>query len=294
MPQLPVNIENDVTIQNNTTGAVDYLQFNGNTLTQSAMFNYGIAGMNIVSSDLGGPGYFTLVAQSATTGVVDFLAIDGAGNLVSSVMGNASLPPIIGQGEFGNPVAGQAGDEFVSQLANGELDFLAFNDAGELIASDLVANSVGLPHAVGAAIADGGSPGFQPFAGNGSSTSENVITQLADGSLDTIGFSGSFATGSLSVSASFLLPGSAGTAPVGAVNQDDIERENLEDAAGHQGVQMVSQLPSGQLDFQSYNSAYNDTANDGVLYASNLLTPSFSGFHVVDGGLINNILFPIS
>src|SRR5437868_15383409 len=36
----------------------------------------------------------------------------------------------------------------VAQLSNGQLDFLGFNASGGLIASDLVANTVGLPTAV--------------------------------------------------------------------------------------------------------------------------------------------------
>src|SRR5579864_7271664 len=108
MPQFPVNIENDFTIQNNTTGQVDFLQFQGNTLTHSALFDYGIAGWNIVSSDTGPLGLFTLVAQNPATGVVDFLGLDITGHLVSSLMSSA-LPPIVGDGVFGNGVAGQVG-----------------------------------------------------------------------------------------------------------------------------------------------------------------------------------------
>jgi hypothetical protein len=296
MPNLPVSIENDITVQNNTTGQVDYLQFQGNMLTHSAMFDYGITGMNIVSGDVNGPlGLFTLVAQSPTTGAVDFLGLNATGQLISSAMSNVPLPHIIGAGLFGAPVAGQVGEELVSQLADGSLDFLAFNAAGTLIASDLVANSVGLPHAVGAAVANGGLPAFPAFAGDGSGSSFNVITQLADGSLDAIGFSGSFAAKSLSVAGSFLLPGSAGSAPVGMINPDIPENQNITDgAAGHQGVQMVSQLATGQLDMLNFDSGYNDGANEGVLYASNLLNTSFPGFHVVDGGVVGSTLFPIT
>jgi hypothetical protein len=295
MPQLPVNIENDFVIQNDTTGQVDYLQFQGNTLTQSAMFDYGIAGMNIVSSDFFGPtGQFTLVAQNPTTGVVDFLGLDNHGNLVSSAM-SSSLPPIVGDGIFGSNVAGQAGvNELVSQLANGQLDLLAFDASGTLIASDLVAGSIGLPHVVGAALADAFSPAWEAFSGIGTNTHAfNVVAQLADGSLDAIGFSGDFGAGTLGVSNSFLLPGSAGSAPVGALNQDNgTDNQNIGDSAGHQGVQMVSQLAGGQLDLLSFDSGYNDAANEGTLYASNLTNPSFPGWHPIDGGLIGDVLLP--
>jgi hypothetical protein len=297
MPQLPVNIENDFTIQNNTTGQVDYLQFQGNTLTHSTMFDYGIAGMNIVSSDYTGPlGFYSLVAQNPTTGVADFLGLDSSGHLVSSAM-SSSLPPIVGYGTFGNSVAGQSGPELVSQLANGQLDLLAFNSSGALISSDLVANSIGLPHVVGAAVTNNGNPEFEAFSGIGTNPKAyNVVTQLADGSLDAIGFSGDFAGGTLGVSNSFLLPGSAGSAPVGALNQDiGGLNENIKDTAGHQGVQMVSQLASGQLDLLSFDSGYNDAvANEGTLYASNLTNPAFPGWHPIDGGVVANTLFPIT
>src|SRR5262249_27512308 len=125
MPQLPVNLENDVAIQNNTTGAVDYLQFSGNTLIHSALFDYGIAGMNIVASDLDGPtGFLTLVAQNPTTGAVDFLGLNtvlgSRGQLQSSAMSNVPVPRIVGAGLFGSPVANQTLLELVSQLPNGE------------------------------------------------------------------------------------------------------------------------------------------------------------------------------
>jgi hypothetical protein len=186
--------------------------------------------------------------------------------------------------------------ELVSQLADGSLDILAFNAAGTLLASDLVAGSVGLPHAVGVAVATNGLPSFQPFAGVGSGTSFDVITQLADGSLDAIGFSGNFGPKTLTVAGSFLLPGSAGSAPVGVVNPDTASfNQNISDgAAGHQGVQMVSQLGSGQLDMLNFDSGYSDPTNEGVLYASGLFSTSFPGFHVVDGGLMNNVIFPIT
>ena len=303
MPNLPVSIENDVALQNNTTGEVDFLQFQGNTLTGSALFDYGIAGMNIVCSGriLNSP--LGLVAQNPTTGVVDFLGLNGSGNLVSSAMTSVSLPPIVGEGVFGTTVPGQAGFlEFVSQLPDGELDMLAFDSSGTLIASDLVANSIGLPHVVGVAAADngnGGSP-LPAFAGVGTSQNSDVVAQFADGSLDIIGLSGDFAAGTLSVVGTFLLPGSAGTAPVGAVNQDtrfsnaDGNINSTNALGGLQGFEAVSQLASGQLDLQMFDSGYNDLANEGVLYASNLLNPSFLGFHVVDAGLVTRAIFPIT
>src|SRR5262249_43748062 len=97
----------------------------------------------------------------------------------------------------------------------------------------------------------------------------------------------------LSVSATNLLPGSAGTLPVGAVNQDDLLNTNIIDAVGHQAVQLVSQLPNGQLDLQGFDSGYYDSGNEGTL-ASNLLGQSFPGWCGVDGGLMNHFLSPAS
>jgi hypothetical protein len=292
MPIPPVSPLNDVTIQNDTTGQVDYLQFQGSTLIQSHLADYGLgAGWNIVGHHRLLNGNEGLVTQNATTGVVDFLGLDATGNLVSSALGGA-VPRIIGEGYFGFEVA------YVSQLANGELDFLGFNPSGTLIHSDLVANTIGLPHAVGVGGASSMNPDSRPFAQNGSpSPDENVILQLADGSLDAIGFSGGFPTNNLSMSNSLLFPGSAGIGAIGAINPDtgDVgHNTNFTAGTGTEGVQMVSQLASGQLDFLNFDSGYNDAANEGALYASNLLAPSFPGWHVVDGGAVATNLFPIS
>jgi hypothetical protein len=294
---LPASALNDVAVQNNMTGQVDYLLFQGSLLTQSAMVDYGFGGMNIVGHGGVITGSEGLVAQNPTTGVVDFLGLDAGGHLVSSAMSSLSLPPIIGEGLFGPLAPGQHGPTYVSQLANGELDFLGFNSAGTLIGSDLVANSIGLPHAVGVAEASVPNPDVQAFAGVGPANHlNNVILQLPDGSLDAIGFSGQFDGGTLSVAASFLLPGSAGSATVGAVNQDFAtgdENTNIFDAAGHEGVQVVTQLASGQMDLLTFDAGYNDPANEGVLYASSLLNLSLPGWHVVDAGTIADKLFPV-
>jgi hypothetical protein len=63
-------------------------------------------------------------------------------------MTSFGLPHVRGEGFFG-AAAGQSGPALISQLANGQLDFLAFNSTGSLVTSDLVANSVGLPSLVG-------------------------------------------------------------------------------------------------------------------------------------------------
>jgi hypothetical protein len=62
---------------------------------------------------------------------------------------------------------------------------------------------------------------FTAFAGIGAITSPSVVLQLADGSIDVIGFSGGISpAGPLTMSASFLLPGTAGSPALFALDQD--------------------------------------------------------------------------
>jgi hypothetical protein len=42
MPDLPLPSQTDVTIQNQTTGQVDYLKYEGNVLVGSNLFDYGL------------------------------------------------------------------------------------------------------------------------------------------------------------------------------------------------------------------------------------------------------------
>ena len=46
----PVPSQHDVVMQNQMTGQVDFLQFNGTTLVASLLENYGIAGWMIVAN----------------------------------------------------------------------------------------------------------------------------------------------------------------------------------------------------------------------------------------------------
>src|SRR5207244_2074635 len=121
-----VSDQHSAVIQNQTTGQIDFLRFNGSTLQSSALRDYGIAGWNVV--------------------------------------------------------------------ANG-----GFNASGGLIASDLVANTVGLPTAVGV----GESLSNWPvFANNGAQGNDNVLVQYPDGTISAIGFTGS-TVGGLTYSNSF-------------------------------------------------------------------------------------------
>src|SRR5436190_1706118 len=75
----------------------------------------------------------------------------------------------------------------IQNQTTGQVDFLRFNGHGGLIASDLVANTVGLPTAVGVAESFTNWP---VFANNGASGNDNVLVQDAAGNLIAIGFTG--------------------------------------------------------------------------------------------------------
>src|ERR1700735_1556941 len=138
MPFLPTPLQNNVVIQNNTTGVVDFLKYEGSTLVASSAHDYGLGADFKIVAEEGN----ILVAQSQKTGFVDFLTIGANGNLVASAMSSVSLPHIFG---FSIDTT-----EFGSQRADGEIDMLKFNTTtGVLTASSLVAGSAGLPTAVG-------------------------------------------------------------------------------------------------------------------------------------------------
>ena len=287
---LPQVLQHDVVIQNDTTGQVDYLKYFGTTLVASDLKDYGLGSVwKIVASDIiNGDGFPDLVAQNQTTSQIDFLFLNANGDLIGSALGS-SVPRIVGVGFHFGTVPGQAGHTMVSQLPDGQLDMLGFNSAAQLIASDLVPGTKGLPHAVGVAA---GNASAQALSGLGNQ--DAVVTQLADGSVDFIGFTGSFSNASLAYVASFLVPGSAGTPAIGAVNQNIGVNFNERDAAtGTEGIHTITQLPNGQLVAVLFDSGINNTANMGREYASTLFDLSLPGWHLVDGGLVAQSLFPI-
>jgi hypothetical protein len=298
MPTMPVPTNTDIAVQNNATGQVDYLQFQGSTLVRSAAFTYASAGWNVVAQGNFGGGTPGLVLQNQTSGFLDFLMLDANGNLVGSAMSNVAVPRIVGQGRFTTIPPGEAGPTFVSQLANGQLDMLAFNASGQLIHSDLIGNSVGFASAIG--VAETPTEGAA-FANVAPGNNNSVLLQLPDGSIDSIGFSGDFASGTLSASASLMLPGSAGSAPVQAIDQEAGVNSNGNISGGTgtggrtlEGVQFVEQLSNGALDSVYADSGYGDAAHEGTLYASTLLNLSLPGWHAVDAGAIARELFPIT
>src|SRR4051812_3957053 len=136
-----VSDQHSVVIQNQTTGQVDFLRFNGSALQASVLRDYGIGGWNVVANgDFGGPagtadGFQDLVVQSQATGQLDFLWLNASANLIGSALGPV-VPHVVGSGVFfgsGVAPAGQVGNTIVSQLANGQLDFLGFNGHGGVI-----------------------------------------------------------------------------------------------------------------------------------------------------------------
>jgi hypothetical protein len=295
-----VSDQHSVVIQNQTTGVVDFLRFNGSTLQSSLTRDYGLAGWHIVANgDFNGDNNPDLVAQNNTTGQLDFLYLNATGNLVSSAL-SAAVPHVVGAGFFGSSALGQSGPTLVSQLANGQLDFLGFNATGGLIASDLVANTVGLPTAIGVGES---ATNFPVFANVGTGANDSVITQLADGTIDVIGFSGAFGAGTLSFTNSFT------RGPIQdqlfAVNQDNdffhqrdanvvsvvdgVTRETF-DAVG------VNAAAGNRVDIHSWVSGYGDLSHEGVSLGT--INTNFSlsaGWQVVDAGIVDHVsIFPLA
>jgi hypothetical protein len=294
MPNLPLPLQQDVVIQNHTTGQVDFLEYAGNTLVASNLKDYGLGSDFKVVGSAAHAGGSELVTQSQTSGAVDLLFLDANANLVGSAMGTA-VPHIVGLANDFNAGGGQVGPAAVAQLADGSLDLLGFNANGILVQSDLITNSVGLPHAVGVAAGNASVQTIQQ-PGGGFPTNDVVVTQLADGSVDFLGFSGTFAAKNVAFTASLLVAGSAGTPPIGAVNQNIAQNFNERDpTTGTEGIHTISQLSNGQLDAVFFDSGINDNTHDGREYASTLFNnSSFSGWDVVDGGVSVHTLFPIS
>jgi hypothetical protein len=206
-------------------------------------------------------------------------------------MSSVGVPRIVGLSARIGAAAGNFQGVFASQLPDGELDFLNFNvSTAALMGSDLLPGTTGLPHAVGTAVGVFSSPEF-----TGVGASDTVVTQLADGSLDLLGFGGTFGS-TLALSASDLLAGSTGTPAIGAVNQDTGLDENLADASTHtEGLQLIGQAAGGQADVLYYDTGKNDPMNTGWLYSTNLLKNAFPSWTVVDGGLVNTgEIFPVS
>ncbi|MCC8964142.1 hypothetical protein H8A95_17890 [Bradyrhizobium sp. Pear76] len=284
MPFVPTPLQNNVVIQNNTTGVVDYLKYEGSTLVSSVAQDYGIgADWKVVADNTS-----TLVIQNDKTGFVDFLGIGASGALMSSAMSTTALPRLFGYssdtGEFG------------SQLADGEIDMLKFDTTtGALTGSSLVAGSAGLPTAVGISTWNLNTPAWAGISSPGLNA-DVIDTQTASGQLDVIGLGGNF-IGGLNVQTSFLAAGGVGSPAIGDVNSDSASTGyNYQNGAGNpQGLEATTMTAGGQIDLLYWDVGTPDTANAGVLYASNMLTGSYAGWSVVEGGAIESgHVFPVS
>ncbi|HEY4470975.1 MAG TPA: hypothetical protein VGN21_07375 [Stellaceae bacterium] len=299
-----VSDQHSVVIQNQTTGVVDFLRFNGSTLVSSLTRDYGLNGWHVVGNgDFNGDGNPDLVAQNNATGQLDFLFLNATGNLVSSALSNVSVPHAFGVGVFfdAGPVpVGQVGPSVATQLSNGQIDILGFNAAGTLVASDLIANTVGLPTAIGVGESFTDWP---VFAGNGAAGNDSVITQLADGTVDVIGFTGGVGTaGGLTFSNSFT----RGPIPdqLFAVNQDndfnhqrDANLVSVVDGVTRETFDAVGvNAATGRVDIHSWVSGYGDFAHEGNSLGT--INTNFSlsaGWQVVDAGIVDHVsIFPLA
>ncbi|NEV00777.1 hypothetical protein [Bradyrhizobium uaiense] len=282
MPFMPTPLQNNVVIQNNTTGVVDYLKYEGSTLVGSVTQDYELgADWKIVANNGS-----TLVAQNDQTGFVDFLGIGANGNLVSSRMSSVAVPRIFGYsadtGTFG------------SQLADGEIDMLTFNTGtGAFTGSSLVAGSAGLPTAVGISTWNLNTPAWNGISSVGLNA-DVIDTQTASGQLDIIGLAGNVGTG-LTVNASYLVP--SGGPRIGDVNSDSAGVGfNYQNGSGNpQGLEATTMTASGQIDLLYWDVGVPDALNTGVMYASNMLSGNYAGWSVVEGGSVEtNHVFPVT
>ena len=244
-----VSDQHSVVIQNTANGQVDFLRFNGSTLQASVLRDYGLSGWTVVGNgDLNGDNLPDLVAQNNSTGQLDFLFLNATGNLTSSALSNVPVPHAVGLGVF------NSGPAVVTQLANGQLDVLSFNyTAGTLVASDLIAGTVGLPHAVGVGESFTSWP---VFANVGAAGNDTVLVQYADGTISTLGFSGSLATG-LTFTNSFSRGPLSDT--LFALDQDndfahqrDANVVSVVDGVTRETFDAVGVSAAGQVDIQSW------------------------------------------
>src|SRR5580700_6474761 len=91
--------QTELVVQNSSTGAVDFLNFTGPTLTSSDFVDYGLGpSWRVVTNGLGGQAANNdLLAQNTTTGQTDILFLDQNNHLTSSAMSSVGMPPIVGE-----------------------------------------------------------------------------------------------------------------------------------------------------------------------------------------------------
>jgi hypothetical protein len=285
MPFLPTPLQNNVVIQNNTTGVVDFLKYEGSTLVASSAHDYGLGADFKMVAENG----TTLVAQSKSTGFVDFLNIGANGNLISSAMSSVAVPHMFG---FSFDAAA-----FGSQLADGEIDMLKFNmTTGALTSSSLVAGTAGMPTAVGiSANADVAAAAWNGIPSPGL-VGDAIVTQTANGQIDILGLGGSY-SGGLTLQSSDLVANGVGTPTIGDINSNSINTGfNYENGVGTpQGLEAAAMTASGQIDLSLWDAGLPDPANTGLQYATDMLSGNFAGWSVVAAGTVDtNEVFPVT
>lgn len=299
MPTGPVNSVHDLVLQDPNTGAVDYLQFSGTTLTQSKMIDYGIGGGFHIgaSADFNGDGFQDLLVQNTTSHLLDFLYLDNTGKMIASATSSPIAGTVVGEGNFGG-FAGQAGPTVVSQLADGTIDLLGYDGSGHLVGSQTIAGTTGLAHivAVGGANIAGGAPAF---AGVGTGINSNIVIQLGDGTLDVLGFGGG-TPGPVTLTSSLAIQGSAGLGKVVAMNQDfgNAADANILGGNGTQTAEFVTQSADGHSTNVFVGTGYGGTT-EGQIFAQDAFAQAFPGLNVVDAGHVahgtnNTGFFPIT
>jgi len=280
---LPTPLQNNVVIQNNSTGVVDFLKYEGSTLVASATHDYGLGANWKIVADQDN----LLVAQNNQTGFVDFLKIGPTGSLISSAMSSVAVPRIFGYAPDAN--------EFGSQLADGEIDMLKFNTTtGALTGSSLVAGTSGIPTAVGISSWASTQPAWNGMPSPGLS-GDVIETQTANGQLDVLGLGGTFG-GGLTLATSDLVAGSS-VPSIGDINSDspNVGWNYQNGSSTPQGLEATTMTASGQIDLALWDVGNPDTANTGLLYATNMLSGNFAGWSVVEGGAVeDNDVFPIT
>ena len=102
-----------------------------------------------------------------------------------------------------------------------------------------------------------------------------------------------------------MLSQSAGSPAVGAINPNGgnigggntFPNSNVFDiASNREAVQVIGQTAGGQLQATYFDSGYaGDASTQGQLFATNLMGGSFTGFNIVNAGVVAHTdLFPIS
>jgi hypothetical protein len=288
-----VSDQHSVVIQNQTTGQVDFLRFDGSQLQASVLRDYGLSGWTVIGSgDFNGDGNADLVTQNNSSGQLDFLFLNATGNLTGSALSNVPVPHAVGVGVFfdsGPAPAGQVGPSVVTQLANGQLDILGFNASGALVASDLIAGTVGLPRAVGVAESFTNWP---VFANVGAAGNDSILVQYADGTVVSLGFSGGVGTGGLSFTNSFARGPIGDTLFAPDQDNDFAHQRNANvvsvvDGVTRETFDAVGVNADGRVGILSWASGYGDLSHEGVFLGTVNTNFSLSaGWQVVDAGVV--------